>query len=151
MKISYKGDYALKAILDLAYYYNTDTVTPLTAISNRQDIPETFLEQIMLILKKAGYVGSKRGSGGGFYLLKSPRYITVGEIIRLIEGPIEPISCSREDHDNSCGEENSCAFREVWMKVSEATSKIVDSVTFEDMMKRDKVLKESRNAYIYQI
>ena len=142
MKISYKGDYALKAILDLAYYYNTDTVTPLTAISNRQDI---------LILKKAGYVGSKRGSGGGFYLLKSPRYITVGEIIRLIEGPIEPISCSREDHDNSCGEENSCAFREVWMKVSEATSKIVDSVTFEDMMKRDKVLKESRNAYIYQI
>jgi len=151
MKISYKGDYALKAILDLAYYYNTDTVIPLTVISSRQDIPVMFLEQIMLILKKAGYIGSKRGSGGGFFLLKSPKQITVGEIIRLIEGPVEPISCGKKDHDGSCGEENSCAFREVWMKVTEAISTIVDSVTFEDMMQRDKELKKSLNAHSYQI
>ena len=151
MKISYKGDYALKAILDLSYYYGTDTVVPIGDISRRQNMPMKFLEQIMLILKKAGYVDSKRGIGGGFSLIKSPDLITVGDIIRLIEGPIEPIACGKQNHDGSCGEEGQCTFREVWMNVTDAVSAIVDSVTFEDMMQRDKALKESRQGYMYQI
>ena len=151
MKISYKCDYALKAILDLSSYYNTDTVVPLIDISKRQDIPEKFLEQIMLLLKRAGYVDSKRGIGGGFFLIKSPDQIHVGEIVMLIEGPIEPITCGKKDHDGSCGEENECAFREVWLRVTEAVSKIVDAVTFEDMMHRDRELKKSRQGYMYQI
>ncbi len=151
MKITYKGDYALKAILDLSFYYGDNQVIPLSAISERQNIPVKYLEQIMLILKGAGFVDSKRGIGGGFFLLKSPENITIGEIVRLIEGPIEPIACGKKIHDSTCGEENTCAFREIWLDVNNAISQIVDSVTFAEIMKRTIALKEKESNYIYYI
>ena len=150
MKITYKGDYALKAILDLSYNYKEGIVVPLADISKRQDIPEKYLEQIMLVLKRAGYVSSKRGIGGGFYLQKSPKELTLGEIIRVIEGSIEPIACGIENYD-CCGEEEKCAFREVWLKVTRAITDIVDTVTFEHMMKRTHELQQECNGYNYQI
>jgi Rrf2 family cysteine metabolism transcriptional repressor len=150
MKITYKGDYALKAILDLSYNYKEGNVVPLTDISKRQDIPEKYLEQIMLILKRAGYVSSKRGIGGGFYLQKSPGELTLGEIIRVIEGSVEPIACGVEDY-NCCGEEEKCAFREVWLKVTRAITDIVDTVTFEYMMKRTRELQQECDGYTYHI
>lgn len=151
MKISYKGDYALKALLDLSYHANDARVVPITEISRRQNIPVKFLEQILLILKKAGYVDSKRGSGGGFLLSKPPKEIILGEIVRLVEGSIEPIVCGKKDHDGSCGEEEKCAFREVWIMVAESVSEIVDHVTFEDIMQRQKELLASKQEYIYHI
>lgn len=144
MKITYKGDYALKAILDLCYFYGTGKVVPLIDISKRQNIPEKYLEQIMLLLKRAGYIDSKRGIGGGFFLLKPPENITIGEIVRIIEGPIEPIICCKEEHNSSCGEEEYCAFREVWMKVTESISSIIDNVTFANMMQRTNEFREHR-------
>lgn len=150
MKITYKGDYALKAILDLSYNYNSGNVVPLVDISRRQDIPEKYLEQIMLTLKRAGYVKSKRGIGGGFSLLKSPKELTLGEIIRVTEGAIEPIACGVNDYD-CCGEEETCAFREVWLKVTCAITDIVDTITFEDMMKRSDELHQKCGGYTYQI
>ncbi len=143
MKITYKGDYALKAILDLSYYFKSKEVIPLVDISKRQNIPEKYLEQIMLILKRAGYVESKRGVGGGFFLLKSPEEIILGEILRHIEGPIEPISCGKKAYTSSCGEEEQCAFREIWVKVTESISSIVDNVTFAHILQRNKKLKVS--------
>ena len=95
MKITYKGDYALKAILDLSFQYENGKAVPLGEIARRQNIPENYLEQIMLILKRAGYISSKRGVGGGFVLLHDPAKLTLGEIIRLVEGPIEPILVAR--------------------------------------------------------
>ena len=145
MKITYKGDYALKAILDLSYYYDSGEVVPINDISKRQNIPEKYLEQIMLILKRAGYIDSKRGIGGGFLLLKSPQNITIGEIVRLIEGPIEPIICGKEPHHASCGEEDECAFREVWVKVTKAISSIVDDVTFAGIMRRNDELRKHKS------
>ena len=147
MKISFKGDYAVKALLDLSYRYAEKRAVPLSDISNRQNVPAQYLEQIMLVLKGAKYVESKRGMGGGFYLSKPPGEITLGEVIELIEGPIEPIACGKRDHDCSCGEEEVCAFREVWVKVTEATSEIVDAVTFADMMRRTTEIQYSHIEY----
>lgn len=150
MKITYKGDYALKAILDLSFHYDNEGVAPLGDISKRQNIPEKYLEQIMLILKRGGYVESKRGIGGGFLLQKPPGKITIGEIVRLIEGPVEPIACGDAAYD-CCGEEETCAFREIWMRVTRTVTDIVDTVTFEDLMKRTRELQREGHGYTYHI
>jgi len=151
VKITYKGDYALKAVLDLAMHYESGRVVPLSEIAGRQDIPMHYLEQIMLIIKGAGYVISKRGIGGGFALTKPPEKISIGDIVRLIEGPVEPILCGKKTYDSSCGEEQCCAFREIWLEVTDAVSNIVDSVTFAGIMQRTKELKEQNTGYMYQI
>lgn len=151
MKISFRGDYALKAVLDLSMNSQTGKVVPITHISKRQDIPMPFLEQIMLTLKKAGYIQSKAGKGGGFLLLKRPEDITLGEITRLIEGPIEPIACGVINCSSGCAEEGRCAFREVWIQVTDAISTIVDSVTFADIMCRTRELREQKMEYNYSI
>ena len=151
MKITFKGDYALKAILDLSFHFQSNKVIPLTDISKRNDIPLKFLEQIMLLLKNAGYVESKRGIGGGFILAKPPEDVTLGEIIRLIEGTIEPISCKNDNSASFCNDIKTCAFREIFVKVTDAISQIVDHVTFADMMKRTKELQTQNSAYMYQI
>ncbi len=150
MKITYKGDYALKAILDLSYHYNKGVVS-LTDIAARQNIPTRYLEQIMLVLKGAGYVDSKRGTGGGFFLLKPPPTITIGDILRLIEGPVEPISCAKRQHDGKCGDEETCAFREIWVQISDVITHHVDKITFSDLMKRTTQLKQQKAAYMYHI
>ena len=151
MKLTYKGDYALKAILDLCLHAHDGRVVPLTDIARRQDIPVPFLEQIMLILKKAGYVQSKAGKGGGFLLLKRSGDITLGEIIRLIEGPIEPIACGAINQPSGCAEAERCAFREVWVQMTDAISGIVDTVTFARIMRRTRELHEQRIENNYHI
>ena len=103
MRISYKGDYALKAILELALRYGRGETVSIAEIAASGDMPENFLEQILLTLKKGGFVKSKRGVNGGFHLAKSPSDITVGDVIRFIEGPTAPISCVEEGY-KGCGE-----------------------------------------------
>ena len=132
MKITFKGDYALKAILDLALHYNKEVVTSHD-LGVRIDAPVKFLEQVLLELKKGGFVESRRGNIGGYMLSKAPAQITVGEVIRYIEGPTEPISCVRDGYSN-CADINSCVFKELWQKVARATSDIIDNVTFEDLV-----------------
>jgi Rrf2 family protein len=151
MKISYKGDYALKALLDLCYRFESLSPVPIGEISKRQNIPAKYLEQIMLVLKGAGIIGSKRGAGGGFFLLKPPDEILLGDVIGLIEGPIEPIACAKQIHNSTCGEENQCVFREIWLNVMDAIAGVVDHVTFGEIMRRDKELKEKSVGYIYDI
>ena len=151
MKLTYKGDYALKAILSLSRRGVGGPVVPLAEIAGEQDIPMKYLEQIMLVLKGAGYVASKRGVGGGFTLQKAPEDITVGEIVRLIEGPIEPIACAARGHDVDCGDADCCAFQEIWEKVSGATASIIDTVTFSQVMRRTEELKESHSDPMYHI
>jgi Rrf2 family transcriptional regulator, cysteine metabolism repressor len=150
MKITFKGDYALKAILDLSYRYGGNKAVSIATISKRQNIPAQYLEQIMLILKGAGFIDSKRGIGGGFFLKKPPEQIILGDVVRQVEGPIEPIACGKKIHDYSCGEENECVFREIWLNVTNAISEIVDHVTFADIMRMDMEMK-SRKGYMYDI
>ncbi len=133
MKITYKGDYALKAILDLALHYSDGVVT-IHKISKRADIPIKFLEQVLLDLKRGGFVESRRGKEGGYLLAKAPSKITVGDIVRFIDGPIEPISCVDKKY-SGCNEIYKCVFRRIWQDTAKSISLIVDNITFEDLTK----------------
>lgn len=136
MKITYKGDYALKAILQLALRYNDNKneVVSITEIAKSGDMPIKFLEQILLALRRGGFVKSRRGIKGGFVLAKEPSDITVGAVVRFIEGPIEPISCVGDECYKGCKDIASCIFRSIWKEVSTAISIVVDTVTFEDLI-----------------
>lgn len=137
MRISYKGDYALKAILELSLRYGKSEAVSIGEIAASGDMPENFLEQILLTLKKGGFVKSKRGIKGGFYLAKNPGDITVGEVIRFIEGPTEPISCVEEGY-KGCKDLKNCILRDVWKEVDRAVSLVIDTVSFEELVIRYK-------------
>jgi len=146
MRITYRGDYALKTILDLALHYRNSPVT-IHELAKRADIPIKFLEQILLGLKRGGFVESRRGKVGGYLLAKEPSEIKLGEVIRFIDGPIEPIACTEKKY-SGCNDLYKCVFRKIWQEVANATSKIIDNITFEDLIKKIKV---SEGRFIYQI
>jgi Rrf2 family cysteine metabolism transcriptional repressor len=135
MKITYKSDYALKAVLDLALRYEGREPVSIHDTAKRIDAPVKFLEQIYSGLKTHGIIESRRGSSGGYLLARTPEKITVGEIIRLIEGPTEPISCVRQDY-TGCDEMYTCVFRSIWENIHNATSQILDSVDFKELAVR---------------
>jgi len=135
MKITYKGDYALKAVLELALNHGNGSITTIHTLAKRLDIPIKFLEQVLLDLKRGGYVAARRGKLGGYFLAKSPATIKVGEIIRLIEGPVEPIACTNEEY-SCCKDIYKCVFRGIWQDVAKATSDIIDNITFENLVNR---------------
>ncbi|MFA5085670.1 MAG: Rrf2 family transcriptional regulator [Candidatus Omnitrophota bacterium] len=137
MRISYRGDYALKAILELSLRYNCGDAVSINEIAVSGDMPEKFLEQILLTLKNGGFVKSKRGVRGGFFLARSPKDITVGDVIRFVEGSTAPISCVEEGY-KGCKDLNSCIFRGVWKEVSRAISLVIDTLTFEELAFRYK-------------
>ncbi len=139
MKVSYKSDYALKALLELAFRYEQDhgQVVPITEIAKFGDMPKKFLEQILLTLVRGGFVKSKRGAGGGFVLARPPAEITVGEVLRFIEGPIEPIACISEEY-KGCRDVKGCVLRNVWKEVAGAISVVIDTLTFEELIIRYK-------------
>jgi len=146
MRVTYKGDYALKAVLDLALNYGKDVVT-IHEMAKRIDAPIKFLEQVLLDLKKGGFVESRRGNIGGYLLSRAPGKITMGEVIRFIDGPIEPISCVRQGYSN-CGDMYKCVFKKVWQDVANATSDIIDNVTFENLANE---ISAGRQALAYSI
>ena len=129
MRITYKGDYALKAVLDLAVNYGND-VTTIHDLASHIDAPIKFLEQVLLDLKKGGFVESRRGKIGGYRLSREPGTITVGEVIRFIDGPIDPIACTKQGYVE-CGDRYRCVFRAIWQHVAKATSDVIDTITFE--------------------
>ncbi len=138
MHITYRGDYALKTILNLALHYHNSPVT-IYKLASQADIPIKFLEQILLDLKKGGFAESRRGKVGGYMLAKPPSQIKLGEVIRFIDGEVEPIACVASDYKR-CSHLNKCVFRGVWQKVADSTSRIIDNITFEDLVKKDKNL-----------
>jgi Rrf2 family protein len=146
MRITYKGDYALKALLDLALHYESGLST-IQEVAKRIDAPVKFLEQVLLDLKKGGFVVSRRGNVGGYLLAKDPDKITVGEVVRFIDGPIEPIACVEKGY-TGCTDIYKCVFRRIWFDVGRATSEIVDKITFERLVNEVQVNME---ALAYQI
>lgn len=146
MKITFKGDYALKAVLDLALHYGREPVT-IHDMAKRIDAPVKFLEQVLLDLKRGGFIESRRGKIGGYLLSKAPDAITVGDIVRYIDGPLEPIACAKDDYAK-CQDLYKCVFRHIWQDVFKATSKIVDGVTFEDLVSQ---VDAAQNVPVYNI
>lgn len=145
MKITFKGDYALKALLDLSSHFGK--AQAIEEIAKRQDIPAKFLEQILLWLKKGGFVKSIRGKKGGYLLAREPKNITMGQALRYIEGPVEPIACVCEKGAATCSYSSKCALRDVFNEIGKWTAAKVDSVTFADLRDRQKKKEAKYNEY----
>ncbi|MDD2493700.1 MAG: Rrf2 family transcriptional regulator [Tissierellia bacterium] len=131
MKISTKGRYALRLMLDLAIN-NTGEYIKIKNISERQEISEKYLEQIVNILNKAGFLKSVRGAQGGYKLARPPKEYTVGMIIRLTEGSLSPVACLEDDSE--CNRINDCVTIEVWKQLDTAIKNVVDNITLEDLV-----------------
>ena len=144
MKLSVRGEYALRALVVLGLdYLEDDSVVRIQEISKRQNIPKRFLEQILNDLKSAGIVASKRGVAGGYRLKVPPDRITLAEVVRHIEGPLAPISCVSERFYEkcSCPDEAKCGIRSVMMEVRAAIVKILEAVTVAELCERVKKLQ----------
>lgn len=132
MKISTKGRYAVRLMLDLALH-NTGEAVSIKDISKRQEVSDKYLEQIISILNKAGYVKSIRGAQGGYMLKKDPKEYTVGMILRLTEGSLAPVDCVDEE-SGSCSKETTCVTYIVWKKLNDAINDVVDNITLADLV-----------------
>lgn len=132
MKISTKGRYALRMMLEFAL--NPDTCTKINQVAERQQISEKYLEQIVTILSKAGYVKSMRGAQGGYRLTMAPKEYTVGMILRLTEGNLAPVACLH-DEENQCERSGICVTLTVYKRLEEAINDVVDHVTLADLVK----------------
>lgn len=139
MKISTKGRYALRMMLEFALH--PGECTKINQVAERQQISDKYLEQIVTILSRAGYVKSMRGAQGGYYLTKDPSEYTVGAILRLTEGSLAPVACM-EDEDNHCHRSGHCATLSVWKKLDEAINGVVDSVTLADLVEEQKTMED---------
>jgi Rrf2 family protein len=139
--LSQKGKYALKAMIDLARHANAGLIF-VADIAERQRLPVKFLEIILLDLKRHGLVYSQRGKNGGYSLARPASEITVGQIVRIVDGPLAPLPCAsltgyRKCSD--CGDENTCIVRGVMREVRDAVSKVLDSRTLADLIGVDGV------------
>ena len=135
MRISTKGDYATRALQDLALHYDQGPIA-IEKIASRQGLPVRYLEQLLLTLKRAGFLLSKRGVNGGYSLAKPPARITLGDILRTVDGPIEAIYCLDQPPREECARETDCVLRDVWSEVGRAVSAIVDHTTLQDICDR---------------
>lgn len=133
MKISTKGRYALRLMLDIALAGGEAPVS-LRDVAQRQDISDKYLEQIITPLGRAGLVRSVRGAGGGYLLTRRPEEYTVGEILRVLEGSLAPVSCAEDK--GCCGRAERCVTVEVWEEIAAAVSGVVDHITLADLVKR---------------
>jgi len=143
MKLSLRGEYALRALLVLGLNFDRPVVR-IQTISEQQNIPKRFLEQILNDLKSAGIVQSRRGVAGGYRLAKKPEQVTLAAVVRHIEGALAPVSCVSEQFYEkcSCPDESRCAIRSVMKEVREAVVKIAERVTIAELCERARKLKQ---------
>lgn len=150
MKISTKARYGLRALVDLAVHSSGDQV-PLISIAQRQELSANYMEQVFSSLKKAGIVKSIKGSQGGYILAKRSCDITVGEVIRAIEGEILIVE-EEEARDNASLIYNSmkqCLQEQVWSKITESICQVIDHITLEDLMKDYEKLNQKEVLMYY--
>lgn len=133
MKISTKERYALRLMLDIAEHSEGNTPVSIKDIAKRQEISDKYLEQIISVLNKAGYVRSTRGPQGGYLLKKKPEEYTVGMILRLTEGSLAPVACVEDDAE-PCERMTGCATVRVWQKINDAVKDVVDNITLADLV-----------------
>lgn len=142
MILSTKGRYGLKIMYELALNYGNGPM-PLKEVAQRQQLSETYLEQIIAHLKKGGLVASIRGAQGGYELIRKPEEISVGEIIRTLEGPLAPAECVLDD-EPECTKAEYCVTRLIWEKIMEGINNVIDSITLNDMVDDYYKLKQKK-------
>ena len=142
MKLSKRGEYGLRAMVALASQ-PVGTVAPIKEIAQREQIPVKFLEQILLTLRNAGLLRSRMGVSGGYALAKPPEEITLGQIIRILDGPLAPILCVSQTAYESCAcpDEQTCGLRLVMFDVRNAISEILDRTSLADVAHRVEIIR----------
>jgi len=135
MKISMKGDYGVRALVELAHRYGDGPVQSST-IASRQSIPEPYLDQLLTSLRRAGFIRSVRGPQGGHALIRDPRELRLSEVVGALEGSLAPIGCL--DDPNGCRMASTCTLKPVWQAIEEATIRVLDSITIADLAERER-------------
>jgi Rrf2 family protein len=141
MRLSTKGEYASRAMLELSLRHSGEPMH-IKDISSAQGIPERFLEQILLLLKRAGYLRSRKGPHGGYTLSKPPEKISVAEIIRVMDGPLAPIDCVSVTAHEICPREDHCGLKWLWKETRDAIAAILERTTFADLAARTEAARK---------
>jgi len=134
--VSTRGEYGMRLMVELARRYGDGSVS-LHAVAEREQLPEAYLEQLVAVLRRAGLVVGKRGAGGGYTLARTPLEITAGDIVRALEGPIEPQICTAEgDPVLNCVREQDCGTRAVWHKLQATIARALDAMTLDQVARQ---------------
>ena len=139
MKLSTKGRYGLRAMIDLARYSEKEPVS-ISSIAMRQDISERYLEQLVGLLKKAGLVRSIRGATGGYVLTKSAGEISVGDVLRALEGSLEPVRCAAFYSEEGCMASDGCVTKYVWQKINDSINEAVDKMMLDELVRESRII-----------
>nr|WP_297932644.1 Rrf2 family transcriptional regulator [uncultured Blautia sp.] len=137
MKLSTKGRYGLRALIDLALYSEKEEAVSIQSISERQRISDSYLEQLMRKLKKEGLIQSIRGAQGGYRLAKPAEEISVGDVLRALEGSIEAVSCGAGNNEH-CQGEDLCVARYVWQEINKSIQETVDSIMLSQLVEESR-------------
>lgn len=139
MKLSTKGRYGLRALIDLALYSENETVS-IQSIARRQNISDSYLEQLMRKLRSAGLIVSVRGAQGGYKLARPANEISVGDVLRALEGSLEAVTCGGED--NSCQGADLCVTKFVWERINSSIRDTVDSIKLSQLVEESRLIRE---------
>lgn len=142
MKVSMKGDYGVRALVELAHHFGEGPIQS-AVIAGRQSIPEPYLDQLLTSLRRAGFIRSVRGPQGGHALIREPAELKLSEVIGVLEGSLAPIGCL--DDPNGC-KTSGCSLRPVWQEIEAATLRILDSITIGDLAERERASAGARYA-----
>jgi len=146
MKVSTRGEYGVRAMVSLAKRFGQGPMS-ITAMAKDSSVPYAYLEQLIVPLRKAGLVESKRGARGGYCLTRPPDLVRVGEVYRVMEGPVAPMDCVSEDPaDQTCPLIDGCQTRPVWLKVRDSIIDALDSMTLADLIREDQGRRANRVA-----
>lgn len=137
MKVSSKGEYGIRALIELAHHYGESRPTQSSEIANRQRVPESYLEQLLTTLRRSGFIRSVRGPQGGHALIRDPRTLRVSEVIEALEGPVMPSDCL-DEASNCGGRDQECAQRQMWSDVRDAILSVLDNTTIAELAERDR-------------
>lgn len=137
MKLSTKGRYGLRAMIQMASNQGNGPMAT-HEIARLQNLSERYLEQLFIPLKQAGLVKSIRGSQGGYILGREPEKISVGDIIRVLEGPLAPVNCVNETNPEACDRSSTCVTRPIWTQVRDAITQVLDSYSLADLVEKSK-------------
>lgn len=144
MKVSMRGDYGVRALVDLAQHYGKGTVQS-SDIAERQHIPAPYLDQLLTILRKAGFINSRRGPQGGHELAQDPRQITLAEVVVALEGSLASIGCL--DGSIICYFSGNCSQQEMWATITANTKSVLESTTIGSLAERQNDLQQQRVMY----
>ena len=150
MRLSTKGRYGLRALLDLALH-NEEEAVSLQSIAERQNISMGYLEQLMRMLKREGLVSSVRGAGGGYHLAKPAAEISVGDILRALEGNLDAVTCPGNQENGGCQGADLCVTRFVWQRINDSITQAVDTMMLKQLVEESRRLQKEKGQVPAQI